>query len=61
MLGIVTRFEIKVTVGISSFPVNRHGDRAIFLSGGSGRSMCSINEHIVLPSVYKNINSFQRH
>ena len=33
MPGVVVWFEIKVTVGVSRFPVNRQGDRAIFLSG----------------------------
>ena len=32
MLGMVVWFEIKVTVSVSNFPVDRHGDRAIFLS-----------------------------
>ena len=36
MLGMMMGFEIKVLVGISSFPVNRHRDQAIFLSGRFG-------------------------
>ena len=36
MLGMVVCFEIKVTVGVSSFPVDRHGDRAIFFPGCFG-------------------------
>ena len=35
VLGIVG-FEIKVAVGVSSFPVDRHGDRAILLSSCFG-------------------------
>ena len=35
MLGVVMRFEVKVAVGVGSFPVYRHGDRAIVLSGCS--------------------------
>ena len=33
MLGVVMRFEVKVAVGVGSFSVYRHGDRAIVLSG----------------------------
>ena len=33
MLGVVVRFEVKVAVGMGSFSVHRHGDRAIVLSG----------------------------
>lgn len=36
MLGMVVCFEIKVTVGVSSFPVDSHGDRAIFFPGCFG-------------------------
>ena len=36
MLGMVVWFEIKVTVGVGSFPVDRYGGRAIFLSGCFG-------------------------
>ena len=36
MLGMEVRFEIKVTVVVCSFPVDRHRDRAIFLSACFG-------------------------
>ena len=36
MLGMEVRFEIKVTVVVCSFPVDRHGDRAIVLSACFG-------------------------
>ena len=36
MLRMVVWFEVEVTVGVDGFPVNRHGDRAIFLSGCFG-------------------------
>ena len=34
--GSIVGFEIKLAVGVSSFPVDRHGDRAILLSGCFG-------------------------
>ena len=36
MLEMVVWFETNVMVGVGSFPVDRHGDRAIFLSGCFG-------------------------
>lgn len=36
MLGMVVWIEIKVAVGVSSFPVDRHGDGAIFFPGCFG-------------------------